>query len=242
MQQGNRTRRVLILGGTSLARQAANALVEQGVSVVTSLAGVTPSPMLPKGEVRLGGFGGAAGLAEFIAARQFDLVVDATHPFAAQISRHAFEACSRVKLVRLEAPAWKKQPGDDWMEVGSIANAVSSIDSGARVAVTVGRKEIAPFFTRGDIAGVARMISAPDVAAPAYWTLLLERPPFTLEQEMLLLRDHAIGVVVSKNAGGLRVAKLDAAAQLKLLVIMVQRPEKPSVEKIATVPELIIRL
>jgi len=240
MQSEKQTRHVLILGGTSLARAAAEALHARGDRVLTSLAGVTAAPQKPAGELRIGGFGGAAGLTDFLKASHFDLVVDATHPFAAQISSHAAEACSAagVELVRLEAPAWKRQKGDEWFEVGSILNAVSALESGARAAVTVGRKEIAPFFTRGDVSGVARMISAPDVAVPAYWTLLLERPPFTLKQELELLRDYKIDVVVSKNAGGARVAKLDAARERGLPVIMVQRPEKPKVRTVASVEDL----
>lgn len=240
MQTGKRTRHVLILGGTSLARAAAEAFHGQGDHVLTSLAGVTESPQKPKGELRVGGFGGVEGLAAFLKASQFDLVVDATHPFAVQISHHAVQACEAAgrDLVRLQAPAWNKQDGDDWFEVGSIANAVSSIETEARVMVTVGRKEIAPFFTRGDISGVARMISVPDVPVPAYWTMLLERPPYSLAQELDLMRAQQISVVVSKNAGGARVPKLDAARELRLPVIMVQRPDKPKVKSFADVASL----
>ncbi|MBG1231332.1 cobalt-precorrin-6A reductase [Aestuariivirga litoralis] len=233
-------RKILILGGTGLARDAANALHDAGCAVLTSLAGVTQYPILPKGEIRKGGFGGVDGMVAFLKEAQFDLVVDATHPFAAQISRHAAEACgaTHTRLIRLEPPVWKPQKSDRWMEVGSVANAVAALDENVRVAVTVGRKEIGAFFGRYDISGVARMIEPPAVAVPSYWMLELARPPFTLEHELALLGDNQINVVVSKNAGGVRVAKLDAAAQLGLPVIMVQRPEKPKVQTVASVEAL----
>ena len=233
--------RILILGGTGLAREAANALVACAQYVVSSLASVTRAPHLPKGEIRLGGFGGTEGLVKYLRDANIDLVVDATHSFAAQMSAHAYAACASVgvKLVRLEAPAWQPQKGDDWREVVSIALAVQALPKDTRVAVTVGRKQIGAFFARTDLSGVARMIEPPDVDVPSRWQLLLERPPFTLEAEIDLLRASDVQFLVSKNAGGARVAKLDAAAALGLPVIMIARPFKPPVASVENVAELL---
>ena len=236
--------RILILGGTGLAREAADALVMRGVHVVTSFAGVTRSPQLPQGEIRTGGFGGVDGLIAYLLANSFDYVVDATHPFAAQMAAHAAVACTSVgvKLLRLEQASWQAQKGDRWQSVASIAVAVAAIPLNSKVAVTVGRKEIGAFFARADLSGVARMIEPPDVNVPAAWELMLERPPFTLAAEIDLLRANQVEILVSKNAGGARAAKLDAAASLSLPAIMVARPLKPVVDSVATVAELLGRL
>jgi precorrin-6A/cobalt-precorrin-6A reductase len=234
-------KRILILGGTGLARLAADALVERGFDVTSSLAGVTHSPHLPKGKLRIGGFGGVAGLKIYLAEEKFNLVADATHAFAAQMSAHAFTACNQVsvKLLRLEAPAWQPQAGDDWREVENVAAAVAVLPQSAKVVVTVGRKEVGAFFARADLSGVARMIEQADGPAPSNWQVMLERPPFTLEAEIDLLRASLAEFLVSKNAGGARPNKLDAAAALALPVIMVTRPYKPSVQTVSDVSELL---
>ena len=236
-----RIERILILGGTGLAREAANALVPHVTTVVTSLAGVTRTPHLPHGEVRVGGFGGVDGLVAYLRDAKMDLLIDATHPFAAQMSAHGQAACASagVKLIRLEAPAWEPQNKDDWLTVGSVAEVVDALPKNANVAVTVGRKEIAAFFARADLCGIARMIEPPDVATPIHWQVLLERPPFTLESEVDLLRSSESEFLVCKNAGGPRVAKLDAAAALGLPVMMIRRPYKPVVATVATIAELL---
>jgi len=234
-------KRILILGGTGLARLAADALVEQGFDVTSSLAGVTHSPHLPKGKLRIGGFGGVTGLKIYLAEEKFDLVADATHAFAAQMSAHAFTACNQVsvKLLRLEAPAWQPQAGDDWREVENVAAAVAVLPQSAKVVVTVGRKEVGAFFARAHLSGVARMIEQAEVAAPSHWQVMLERPPFTLEAEIDLLRSSQAEFLVSKNAGGARPAKLRAAAALALPVIMVRRPFKPAMQTLQDVDELL---
>ena len=237
-------KRILILGGTGLARQAADALVEQGIDVTSSLAGVTHSPHLPKGKVRRGGFGGVEGLSAYLTGEKIDLVVDATHAFAARMSAHAYEACqaTHVRLLRLEAPAWQCQAGDDWREVGTVDAAVAALPLRAKVVVTVGRKEVGAFFARTDLSGMARMIEPSDVAAPSQWQVLLERPPFSLEAEIDLLRASEAEFLVSKNAGGARPSKLDAAAKLGLPVIMVARPFKPVVTSVSDIEQLITLL
>jgi precorrin-6A/cobalt-precorrin-6A reductase len=144
------------------------------------------------------------------------------------MSRHAAEV--DVPVLRLERPAWAVEA--NWTVVANTAEAVAALPSGARALVTIGRKEVSAFFGRGDICGVARMIEP--VAAPPGWTVLLARPPFTLESERALLARHGISHVVSKNAGGSQTfAKIVAAREKNLPVIMVQRPAKPAARSFA---------
>lgn len=237
--------RVLILGGTGEARRLAAALVGRGVDVVTSLAGVTAEPRLPPGEVRRGGFGGAEGLADYLAGAGIGLVVDATHPFAARISRHAVQAAARcnVACLRLERPAWRPEAGDRWVEVADVAGAVAALPRGATALVTIGRKELAAFAGREDLRVIARAIEPPGIALPQGWRLVLARPPFTLEAETALMRQEGVSVLVTKNAGGEATrAKLDAARMLGLTVVMVARPVKLPAETAATVGEMVERI
>ncbi len=229
-------KKVLILGGTRDARQLAFRLIHAGHDVTTSFAGVTEHPVQPEGKVRVGGFGGAQGLRQYLQAEKFEVLVDATHPFAAIISANAAEAAGDVLLLRLERPAWTARPDDHWINVENIEVAVSALPLKASIMLTIGRKEIEPFIARADLKGVARMIEPTTIALPPSWILILERPPFTLESEMALLRDHSITHLVSKNAGGSETeTKLVAARNLKIPVVMIARPFKPVVTTYSTV-------
>lgn len=224
--------RVLILGGTAEGRSLADLLAEAGYAPVTSLAGVTRRPGDIRGETRIGGFGGAEGLARYLAAERFSTVVDATHPFAVAISRHAREAAQScgLPLVRLERPAWRAEAGDRWIDVRGIEAAAAAIPSGAHILLTIGRKEVKPFLARSDISGVARMIEPVDTEVTANWRVLLARPPFHVEKELCLMRDHAITHLVTKNSGGEDTrAKLVAARMRGIEVVMIARPAKPEV-------------
>ncbi|HEY5597626.1 MAG TPA: cobalt-precorrin-6A reductase [Kiloniellales bacterium] len=224
-------KRILILGGTGEARALAGRLIDAGQDVVTSLAGVTQAPHLPKGEVRRGGFGGPQGLAAYLRDGGFEILIDATHPFAAQISRHAAEAAKAcgLPIYRLERPAWVAEEGDHWIGVPNIAAAVAALPADARVFLTIGRKEVAPFLARADLTGVMRMIEAPEKAPPPRWHLILARPPFTIAGERELMAANRITHVVSKNAGGEETrAKLIAARETKIPVVMIARPAKPA--------------
>jgi precorrin-6A/cobalt-precorrin-6A reductase len=231
---------VLILGGTGEARGLAGRLAAAGHHVVTSLAGVTSAPQLPAGEVRSGGFGGIDGLADYLKAQGIDWLIDATHPFAAQISAHALAAAGRtaVRLVRLERPVWVAGAGDDWTPVADTEAAVAVLPAGGTALITIGRKEVAAFAARGDIGVVARMIEAPAVGVPENWRLVLARPPFTLEDELALMRKELVTVVVAKNAGGPGTAKLEAARELRLPVVMIERPPKPATATAATIEDV----
>ncbi len=223
--------RVLILGGTSEAHDVAKALTDAGFRTVSSLAGVTASPRLPVGEVRRGGFGGEEGLVQYVSREKIGAIVDATHPYAVRISHNAHGAAQKAKVpyLRLERPQWRAESDDRWIEVASAADAVAALPRRARAFVTIGRKEVAPFFARPDLQGVARMIEAPSVSVPAGWTLIQARPPFSLEEEARLLVQHGITHLVSKNSGGeLTRAKIVAARERKIPVVMVARPAKPA--------------
>jgi precorrin-6A/cobalt-precorrin-6A reductase len=219
--------KLLILGGTSDAVELAEKFVALGHDVTSSLAGVTTSPILPTGKMRRGGFGGAGGLAQYLRDEGITTLIDATHPFAAQISSHAVKAAglAGIPLLRLERPQWEVQP--DWVVVPDIDSAVAALPENASVFLTIGRKEIAPFVTRGDLGGVMRMIEAPPVQLTPQWTLLQSKPAATVEEEAALMRTHRITYLVSKNSGGPAHYKLAAATELGVSVVMIARPVKP---------------
>lgn len=232
---------ILILGGTGEAREIAAVLIARGFRVTTSLAGVTAAPVLPDGGLRRGGFGGAEGLAAHLRDNGIAALVDATHPFAAQISANAAAACDKsgVPLFRFERPPWQVQPGDRWTTVATAREAAAALPDGARALVTVGRKDIAPFLSREKVSGILRMIEPPPGEVPPHWAIRLERPPFTLDSERRLMREHAITWLVTKNAGGAATdAKLEAARELAIPVIMVARPASQGGAVFASVHEL----
>jgi precorrin-6A/cobalt-precorrin-6A reductase len=194
--------------------------------------------------VRAGGFGGATGLADYCKDNAIAAIIDATHPFAAQISRHAFEAAQalRLPIARLERPGWREQPGDRWFRVADIAAAVDTVPENARVLLTIGRKEAGVFFRRPGISGIARMIEPPVGAVPSNWIIRLARPPFTLRDERELMRAESINCLVCKDAGGDDTrAKLDAARECGIPVVMIARPIKPSVPTAQT-PQAVMTL
>jgi precorrin-6A/cobalt-precorrin-6A reductase len=220
--------RLLILGGTAEAVELARACAARpGLEVISSLAGRTRAPDLPPGEVRIGGFGGAGGLARFLAERGIDRVIDATHPFAVQIGAHAEEACREagVPRLRLLRPPWTPEPGDHWIEVGDLATAAQRLpELGRRVFLTVGQQDLGAFAGL-DLWFLVRTIEPPGTLPLRHGQWLAGRGPFALEDELALLRAHAIEVVVTKASGGAATyAKLRAARQLGLPVLMVRRP------------------
>ena len=226
-------KRLLILGGTGDAIELAlQAMSLPGVEVITSLAGRTSTPKKLLGAVRIGGFGGEAGLVEYLQAAQVDLLIDATHPFAAKISWNAAGAARKVGIpwLMLIRPGWVKSGLDDWIEVENIEAAVTAIpDGAARIFLTIGRQQLAPFSGLKDRWCLMRSIDPPDssILLPP-GELLLDRGPFSLEQELKLLRDYQIDAIVSKNSGGdATYAKIVAARELGIPVIMVQRSIVP---------------
>jgi len=234
---------IMILGGTGEARQLAGRLVALGHDVTSSLAGRTAAPMLPPGTVRIGGFGGAEGLAAFLREGGFTLLIDATHPFAARMSANAVaaSAAAGVPLIRIERPGWTPPAGAAWIEVDGMAQAAAALPEGARVLLTIGRQEIGAFAGRTDCTFVARMIDMPP-EVPAGWEILSARGPFSVAEEMALMKAQAITHLVSKNSGGDQAAaKLEAAMALGVTVVMVRRPALPAAESVASVDEVLGR-
>ncbi|RZS43406.1 precorrin-6A/cobalt-precorrin-6A reductase [Herbihabitans rhizosphaerae] len=229
---------VLVLGGTAEARSLAAALVDRGVRVVSSLAGRVRAPRLPVGEVRVGGFGGVDGLRAWLAREGVDAVVDATHPFAERISWSAAEACAAegVPLLVLRRPGWTARDGDDWHWVSTVDSAAAVLPGyGSRVFLTTGRQGLSAFASL-DLWFLVRTVDEPKPPVPQRMRLLLDRGPYTVEGELGLMREHGIDVLVSKDSGGrLTVAKLDAARELGLPVVMVRRPAVPDVGRVGSV-------
>jgi precorrin-6A/cobalt-precorrin-6A reductase len=220
---------VLILGGTTEARELADALVADGdVRAVTSLAGRTRDPRPVAGEVRVGAFGCSAAMARWLAAEGAAVVVDATHPFAHAVSVEARAAARRagVPLVRLVRPGWTPGPGDAWHHVDDVAAAAALLPAvGRRAFLAVGRQELGAFARLDGVWCLVRSIERPDGPLPARHELLLDRGPYDRDGETALLREHRIEVVVTKDSGGDGTrAKLDAARDLGIPVIVVRRP------------------
>jgi precorrin-6A/cobalt-precorrin-6A reductase len=202
--------------------------------VLSSLAGRVSNPKLPEGEVRIGGFGGPSGLAKFLLSSGVRAVVDATHPFAAQISANAATACAEVgvPLLRLARPGWSSLPqATRWTWVAS--NAEAAAQATGRVFLTTGRQSLHEFAALTDV--VARVVEPTEVRAG--WTLLLDRGPYTLDGERALFREHRIEVLVTKDSGGdYTRPKLDVADDLGIEVIVVRRPPGPEgVETVSSV-------
>jgi precorrin-6A/cobalt-precorrin-6A reductase len=235
--------RILILGGTGEARELAAALVAAGTDVVSSLAGRVRDPRLPEGPVRIGGFGGADGLSAFLEVEGITAVVDATHPFAGGISANAAQATARigVPLIVLRRPAWEADPA--WNMVADIDAAAAAVREwrGEGVFLTTGRRDLAVFAGDDGHRFLVRTVDPPDGPVPARMTLIMDRGPYTVDREAALIREHRIGLLVTKNSGGpMTAAKLQAARDLGVRVVMVRRPPLPDGSAVmATVDEAV---
>ncbi|MGO4254917.1 cobalt-precorrin-6A reductase [Marmoricola sp. RAF53] len=232
---------VLVLGGTAEARALAALLVEDGVPVVSSLAGRVARPRLPVGEVRVGGFGGVEGLAEHLRGAGVTAVVDATHPFAAVISGNAYAACTATAtpLLRLERPGWSGEPGAarwHWVDDNAAAAALTA-ELGKRPFLTVGRQGLAAYAAPlAERAALVRVVDPPEIEVPATWTVLEDRGPYDLAGEERRITAHRADVLVTKDSGGTWTRpKLDAADRLGIPVVVVRRPAGPhGVELVST--------
>ena len=241
-------RHLLILGGTAEASalaRAAGARFGAALTVTSSLAGRTRRPTHPPGRVRVGGFGGASGLQRYLRRVRVDMVVDATHPFAAMISANARAACEAVAVPRLSLvrPMWRRAPGDRWIEVEDAAAAAAALDrieprDGARrVLLTLGVGGLEAFRGRADCWFLVRLIDPPAPPPPlARYQVLVGRGPFTVEGERALIAGRRIDAVVCKASGGAATeAKIVAARELGLPVIMLRRPAPEPGETVAEV-------
>jgi precorrin-6A/cobalt-precorrin-6A reductase len=231
--------RALILGGTGDANRLAALCARAGIDAIYSYAGRTKIPLPHALPTRIGGFGGPEGLADFIRSERITHVMDATHPFAAEMSRNAVAACAATStpLIALERAPWTRTADDNWIEVADEAAAVAALpDAPARVFLAIGRQHLAPFAPKPQHAYTLRFVDAPDGSLPLPNTeVIVSRGPFTLQSDRELMRSRSITWLVSRNAGGDGArAKIDAARELRIPVIMIARPalpERPRVEQ-----------
>ncbi len=232
-------KRVLILGGTTEGLQVAELLADHpDFEPITSLAGRTSDPEMPPGASRIGGFGGAEGLAGYLAKQSIHALIDASHPFAEQISRNGIEASrlTGVPMLRLERSAWRRCPHDNWIDVADAEAAAGKIVGLARrVFLSIGRQHLAPFGRLSGVWFLLRMIDPPDAPLPIPDPeLILGRGPFNVDDEVGLLSNHRIDAVVSRNSGGSATyGKIVAAQRLGLPVIMIQRPKRLPGERVS---------
>ncbi len=227
---------VLILGGTTEATAIGRALAgDARFNAVLSFAGRTSRPLAQAIPTRTGGFGGIAGLAAYLRERRVEALIDATHPFAAQMTAHAVASAREtgVPLLAVLRPAWRPEPGDRWTEVASMAEAARALGTARqRVLLTVGQKDLAPFAAAPWHDYVIRSIEPPQPETlPPSVTFIAARGPFHEADERALLTGERIAVMVTKNSGGdATEAKLAAARSLGLPVVMVARPPAPEAE------------
>jgi precorrin-6A/cobalt-precorrin-6A reductase len=243
VNQGSATMRALLLGGTGDANALASALALARIDAIYSYAGRTQIPLGHALPTRIGGFGGAAGLADYIRQERITHLIDATHPFAAEMSRHAVEACvaTNTPLIALERAPWARTSGDNWIEVADIEAAVAALpDAPASVFLAIGRQHIARFATKPQHAYTLRFVDAPDSALPLpNAEVIVSRGPLTLEGDRELMDSRSTEYLVTRNSGGNGArAKIDAARELGIPVIMIARPalpERPRAENIEQV-------
>ncbi len=231
--------RVLLLGGTTEASQLARAMAEARIDAVFSYAGRTNAPVVQPLPMRVGGFGGFEGLAEYLREQRISHVIDATHPFAAGMSRNAVTACAQmgVALLRLERSAWVPQAGDDWTFLPRLEDVPNALpDTPARVFLAIGKKHIGLFAAKPQHHYLVRVVDAMQGVLPLpIVEVLVARPPFTVEAEAALMQRHCITHLVCKNGGGTGAnAKLIAARHLKLPVFMAQRPDLPKAQTVSS--------
>ncbi|MET3790013.1 cobalt-precorrin-6A reductase [Aquamicrobium terrae] len=237
--------RILILGGTTEARQAAEKLAAlPELDVALSLAGRTENPVRQPVPVRVGGFGGAEGLARHLAEQRVDLLIDATHPYAARISANAAKAAQQagVAILALRRPGWERREGDRWTFAEDVTDAVGALGHAPRrVFLSIGRQEAGAFAAAPQHFYLVRSVDPvePPLAAPDV-RYILARGPFAEEAELALLGENRIDAVVSKDSGGAAsYGKIAAARALGIEVIMIRRPVLPQVPSASTVAELV---
>ncbi|EDZ46057.1 precorrin-6x reductase [Rhodobacterales bacterium Y4I] len=235
--------RILLLGGTTEASALAKTLAGAGMDAVFSYAGRTAHPVSQPLPTRVGGFGGIEGFAAYLEAENITHVVDATHPFAAQMSSNAVHACEAagVPLCAFERPAWQAGEGDQWLHTDSIEEAVNALpDTPARVFLAIGKQNLTQFAAKPHHHYLLRLVDAPEADLPLpHTTVEIARGPFDAAGDTALLQRHAITHVVAKNAGGAgAAAKLTAARNLALPVIMIGRPEVPERPVMGSVAEV----
>ncbi len=236
------TKRVLLLAGTREARELAISLAgDESWHVIASLAGVTDAPAQLPVETRTGGFGGTDGLADYLRNDRIEAVIDATHPFAAQMTNNAVAACRRssVPLLRVERAPWTPPQDANWIRVATLEAAAQTLPAGARAFLTVGANSLVPFSHRQDVWFLVRTMDAPSAAPLAQCEMIVGAPPADSREDARLMCKHRITHLVTKNAGGTAYAKLEAAADLSIPTIMVDRPPAPDVDCVSVVADAV---
>jgi precorrin-6A/cobalt-precorrin-6A reductase len=235
--------RVLLLGGTTEASELAQVLAEAQIDAIFSYAGRTFSPLPQPLLTRVGGFGGVAGLQAWLQANSITHVVDATHPFAAQMSANAVHACvaASLPLLAFEREAWQAQSGDKWQHVANIEAAVAALPAEpSRVFLAIGKQNLLPFARCPQHAYLLRLVDAPHDLPLSHAQVVIARGPFTVSGDKTLLQAHGTTHVVAKNAGGSGAqAKLCAARALGLKVILIDRPIIPTRNTTSKVAQVI---
>jgi precorrin-6A/cobalt-precorrin-6A reductase len=223
--------RILLLGGTTEANLLAVAIAKAGLSAVYSYAGRTEAPMGQPIHMRVGGFGGVQGLCTYLQAEKITHVIDATHPFAAQMSGNAVAACAAegIPLIALERAPWTAGEGDRWTHVPDLAAAVAALDGPPqRVFLAIGRQHVDAFAAQPQHRYLLRLVDQPTGPLPFAADVIVARGPFDVAGDTALLQQHGTQVIVAKNAGGKgAVAKIAAARALGLPVVMIERPVVP---------------
>jgi len=234
--------RALVLGGIADASLLAAEIARAGIDAVYSYGGRTRAPADQPLPTRIGGFGGVRGLADYIRREDITHVIDATHPFAAEMSRHAIDACAETDtpLIALERAPWTRAPGDIWIEVSDVNAAAAALpDAPASVFLAIGRQHIAPFAARPQHAYTLRFVDPPEAPLPFAADVIVSRGPFTLGAELEMMRTRGMAWIVARNSGGDGAhAKIEAARMLGLPVIMISRPtlpERPRAESVVEV-------
>ena len=232
---------LLLLAGTGEARDIARALSERQVPVIASLAGVTRAPRALGVPTRLGGFGGDAGFRSYLRENAITAVLDATHPFAHQVSLRSARLCAEenIPYCQLLRPAWAPSPEDDWTILHDEAEAAEHIAPGSTAFLATGRQTLHRFANLDRCRLICRQIDAPDGPFPfANGAFLVGRPPFSEEDEFTLFQRLGVDWLVAKNAGGtVPFTKFLAARRLGIRVAMIARPPQPVATRVQTVSE-----
>lgn len=234
---------ILILGGTTEANALAQAMADRGIKAIYSYAGRVDNPRPQPLPVRVGGFGGVDGLARYLSDHAISHVIDATHPFAAQMSRNAVAACGAagIKLAALTRSEWVPRDGDQWQHVADIDAAVATLDGPAqRVFLAVGRMHLEDFAAQPQHHYLLRLVDEPGALPLPNCDVVVSRGPFTEDGDRALIERHGSELIVSKNAGGTGArAKLDAARALGLPVLMIDRPVLPQRREFSSVAQVL---
>ncbi len=227
--KSDRLKTILILGGTAEAVALAKTLHGQPQNrIIYSLAGLTKNPTIFDGEIRVGGFGGIPGMASYLDKEQVDEVVDATHPFATQISSNAVKACelAGISIKCKVRPPWIPEPNDDWQSVENLKTAAQTLPADANAFLALGSQHLEGFYARKDVFFTVRMIEPPKRSMSfKHLSLIISRPQGSIQAEKELFEDRQISHLVCRNSGGKQgLVKLTAARELSIKVIMIERP------------------